>query len=56
MTLIFGAGAYIMYQAPEIISDAAFEFLLAASLMKKMKSMESACWKGVKIFYVSHSG
>jgi hypothetical protein len=32
LALIFGAGAYLIYKAPLILSEAAFDFLLAARL------------------------
>lgn len=46
LSLVCGAGIYIIYEAPAILSETAFEFLLAASLMKKMKKMEETDWVG----------
>ncbi len=46
LTAIFGAGAYIIYQAPVILSEAAFDSLLAMSLIKKTKAMQDPDWLG----------
>ena len=43
---IFGAGAYLVYAAPEILSEAAFEALLAAGLIKASKKMDGNGWMG----------
>lgn len=43
---IFGAGAYLLYAAPEILSEAAFEALLAAGLIKASKKMDGSGWMG----------
>ena len=43
---IFGAGAYLVYAAPEILSEAAFEALLAAGLIKASKKMDGSGWMG----------
>jgi hypothetical protein len=43
---IFGAGAYLVYAAPEILSEAAFEALLAAGLIKASKKMDGPGWMG----------
>jgi hypothetical protein len=43
---IFGAGAYLVYAAPEILSEAAFEALLAAGLIKASKKMDRNGWMG----------
>lgn len=43
---IFGAGAYLVYAAPEILSEAAFEALLAAGLIKASKKMNGSGWMG----------
>ena len=44
--VIFGAGAYLIYEAPVILSEAAFEFLLASSLIKGAKKMDKPDWMG----------
>lgn len=46
LALIFGAGIYLIYEAPLILSEAAFEFALAASLIRRMKKMENPDWMG----------
>jgi len=43
---ILGAGAYLVYAAPEILSEAAFEALLAAGLIKASKKMDGNGWMG----------
>ena len=43
---IFGTGAYLIYEAPVILSEAAFEFLLASGLFKGAKRMENPDWMG----------
>jgi hypothetical protein len=43
---IFGAGAYLVYAAPEILSEAAFQALLAAGLIKASKKMDGSGWMG----------
>lgn len=37
LAVIFGAGIYLVYQAPMILTDAAFNFLLATSLVRKAR-------------------
>ena len=44
--VIFGAGAYLVYAAPEILSEAAFQALLAAGLIKASKKMTRQGWMG----------
>ncbi len=46
LALIFGAGMYLIYEAPLILSEAAFEFVLAASLIRRVKKMENPDWMG----------
>jgi hypothetical protein len=46
LVVIFGAGAYLVYAAPEILSEAAFEALLAAGLIKASKKMDGPGWMG----------
>lgn len=43
---IFGAGAYLVYAAPEILSEAAFQALLAAGLIKASTKMTRQGWMG----------
>jgi hypothetical protein len=46
LALVFGAGAYLIYEAPLILSEAAFDFLLAASLIRGMKKIDNPDWMG----------
>ena len=46
MTVIVGAGVYLVYEAPFILSEAAFEFVLAASLVRGTKRIDSSDWMG----------
>lgn len=46
LALVFGAGMYLVYEAPMILSEAAFEFILASSLIKGMKKMDNPDWMG----------
>jgi hypothetical protein len=46
LTVVFGAGLYLIYSAPAILSEAAFEFLLAGSLIKRSKKMDDPDWMG----------
>ncbi len=46
IALIFGAGIYLIYEAPVILSETAFEFLLATSLIRGIKKMDNPVWVG----------
>jgi hypothetical protein len=46
LAIIFGAGLFLIYSAPTLLSEAAFEFLLAGSLVKKSKKMDDPDWMG----------
>lgn len=46
MAVIVGAGVYLVYEAPFILSEAAFEFILAASLVRRTKRIDNADWTG----------
>ncbi|QOX77669.1 hypothetical protein FY034_01510 [Trichlorobacter lovleyi] len=46
MAAVVGAGVYLVYEAPFILSEAAFEFILAASLVRGTKRIDSADWMG----------
>ncbi len=46
LLVIFGAGAYLVYAAPEILAEAAFEALLAAGLIKASRKMTRRGWIG----------
>jgi len=41
---VFGSAAYIVYQAPEILLEAAFEVFLAAGLIRKARRLQSDGW------------
>jgi len=43
---VFGAGIYLVYQAPSILSEAAFDSALAVSLARKSKKMQDPEWIG----------
>jgi hypothetical protein len=44
--VIFGAGIYLIYQAPFILSEAAFKILLAAGLVRGARRLEQGDWLG----------
>jgi len=46
MAVIVGAGAYLVYEAPFILSEAAFEFILAAGLVRGARRIDSSDWMG----------
>ena len=46
LLVILGGGIYLIYEAPVIISEAAFEFILATSLIKKVKKIDNPDWIG----------
>lgn len=46
LIIIFGSGVYLIYQAPAIISETAFEVILATSLMKKTRTIDKPDWVG----------
>jgi hypothetical protein len=46
LAIVFGAGLYLVYAAPSILAEAAFEFLLATSLVKSTKKMDNPDWLG----------
>lgn len=46
LAAIFGVGAYLIYQAPNILSEAAFDFVLAGSLIKRSRMMDDPDWTG----------
>jgi hypothetical protein len=43
---VFGIGFYLVYQAPAILSEVAFDSVLAVSLIKKSKKMHDPDWIG----------
>lgn len=46
MAVVVGAGVYLVYEAPFILSEAAFEFILAASLIRGTRRIDNADWVG----------
>jgi hypothetical protein len=46
LVAVFGAGAYLIYQAPSILSEVAFDSVLAMSLTRKSKKMMDPDWIG----------
>jgi hypothetical protein len=46
LAIICGAGIYLIYQAPVILSDAAFQAILSTSLIKRMNKMSEPDWIG----------
>jgi hypothetical protein len=46
LALIFGVGMYLVYVAPTLLSDTAAQVLLASSLIKASKKMDSPDWVG----------
>ena len=46
LAVVFGAGVYLVYDAPAILAEAAFEFLLAAGLVKPLKRLDDPDWMG----------
>lgn len=46
LAAIFGVGILLIYEAPVILSEAAFEFILAGVLVKKAKEIDSPDWIG----------
>jgi len=46
LALICGAGVYLIYQAPMILSEAAFDFFLASSLIRGVRKLDAPDWRG----------
>jgi hypothetical protein len=46
LAVIFGSSLYLIYDAPHILSDAAFNFLLASSLIRGYKTITKPDWIG----------
>ncbi len=46
LSVVFGAAFYLVYAAPAVLGEAAFDFLLATSLVKSMKRMNNPDWIG----------
>lgn len=43
---VFGAGIYLIYEAPVILTEAAFEFLLASGMIRRFRRMDDPDWLG----------
>ncbi len=46
LALVFGAAFFLIYEAPIILTEAAFEFLLAGVLIRQAKAMDDPNWVG----------
>ena len=46
LVVVLGASAYVIYQAPTILSEVALQGVLAASLSKRTKAMAQGNWVG----------
>lgn len=46
LLVIFGGGIYLIYEAPVIISEAAFELILATTVIKKARTIDNPNWMG----------
>ena len=46
LLIIFGGAIYLIYAAPAIISEAAFELILATTLIKKARTIDNPNWMG----------
>ena len=47
LAVVFGATAYVIYQAPAILAEVIFEVLLGSSLARGAKAVDSANWAAV---------
>ncbi|HXM77494.1 MAG TPA: hypothetical protein VN971_12000, partial [Thermoanaerobaculia bacterium] len=43
---VFGAGAYLVFQAPAILSEAAFHAVLAGGLIRSARDVHEPGWMG----------
>jgi hypothetical protein len=46
LVVILGGGIYLIYEAPVIISEAAFELILATTVIKKARKIDNPDWIG----------
>lgn len=46
LIILFGGGIYLIYEAPVILSEAAFEIVLAATLVKRARKIDNPNWMG----------
>jgi hypothetical protein len=43
---VVGVGAYLLYQAPDILTEAAFQAALATSLLRRARGIDAPHWSG----------
>jgi len=46
LAVVFGGGIFLIYQAPQILSEAAFQMLLTGGLIRSARNMSSGDWVG----------
>ncbi len=46
LIVLLGGGIYLIYEAPVIFSEAAFELILATTLIKRARSIDNPNWMG----------
>ncbi len=46
LAIVFGAGFYLIYDAPFVLTEAAFDFVLAAGLLKSARKIDGPDWAG----------
>lgn len=46
MAALFGAGVYLVWNAPDILTEAAFQAFLASGLLRRARGMDSPGWAG----------
>jgi len=46
LAIVFGLGLYVVYDAPFILSEIAFDVILAASLVRSSRTIDAPDWKG----------
>lgn len=46
MAAVFGAAVYLVWEAPDILTEAAFQAFLASGLLRRARSMDSPGWTG----------
>ena len=49
LALIFGAAAFVIWQAPAILGEVVFEVLLGSPLVKGVRSVSEAKWAGALV-------
>ena len=46
VAVVVGVGAYLLYQAPDILTEAAFQAALATGLLRRARGIDSPHWSG----------